>query len=290
MKTSDALSQEMMEEKQSAAEKCNEEVFIDLKKKDTALKNVKQKTSDNVIKVNDQETRNRDQEIRHRDQGIILLKNRNIEQQQKISNTENNPRVLKDKNQKDLSGPQKSSSDGSFKFWFLVVGVLFVFACCCALVYKDKQHTTERLEATKTEITELKKRNNELDLDIRRREAERFKATKTEITELKKRNNELVLEMQRREAENSELKKRNNELDLHLQRCKDESYERLEPSAVPSMYWILIVGLVLIVVYTRANKKTQNSDLRQQIQDSLNGGETISWTQYYRVVKLKSLK
>ncbi|KAA0709989.1 hypothetical protein E1301_Tti018104 [Triplophysa tibetana] len=271
-----------MMEKQSAAEKCNEEGFIDLKKKDTELKNVKQKTAENVIKVNDQE-------IRHRDQGIIQLKNRNIEQQQKISNTENNLRVLKENNQKDLSGPQKSSSDGSFKFWFLVVGVLFVFGCCCTLVYKDKQHTTERLEATKTEITELKKRNNELDIDIQRREAERLKATKTEITELKKRNNELDLEMQRCKAENSELKKRNNELDLHLQRCKDESYERLEPSAVPSIYWILIVGLVLIVVYTWANKKSQNSALRQQIQESLNGGEIISWTQYCRVVKLKSL-
>ncbi|XP_056596734.1 centromere-associated protein E-like [Triplophysa dalaica] len=84
--------------------------------------------------------------------------------------------IREEERQKDLSRQQKSSSEHSLKFWFLAVGVLFVLSACFIQTYKDKQpreaETSERLKATKTEITELKKRNNELNLEIQRREAE----------------------------------------------------------------------------------------------------------------------
>ncbi|XP_057210685.1 E3 ubiquitin-protein ligase TRIM47-like [Triplophysa rosa] len=80
--------------------------------------------------------------------------------------------LREEKHQKHLSRLQKSSSDGSFKFWFLVVGlVLCLLSACLIQVYKDMQRreaeTLERVETSKTEITELKKRINELDLDMR---------------------------------------------------------------------------------------------------------------------------
>ncbi|XP_057184379.1 E3 ubiquitin-protein ligase TRIM39-like [Triplophysa rosa] len=84
--------------------------------------------------------------------------------------------LREEKHQKHLSRLQKSSSDGSFKFWFLVVGlVLCLLSACLIQVYKDIQRreaeTLERLESSKTEITELNMRNSELDLDMQRCEA-----------------------------------------------------------------------------------------------------------------------
>ncbi|XP_057184385.1 E3 ubiquitin-protein ligase TRIM39-like isoform X2 [Triplophysa rosa] len=84
--------------------------------------------------------------------------------------------LREEKHQKHLSRLQKSSSDGSFKFWFLVVGlVLCLLSACLIQVYKDMQRreaeTLERLESSKTEITELNMRNSELDLDMQRCEA-----------------------------------------------------------------------------------------------------------------------
>ncbi|KAA0709987.1 hypothetical protein E1301_Tti018102 [Triplophysa tibetana] len=125
----------MMKEKQRAAQRQNEDVIKDLKEE------------------------------------ITELKKRNIEQQQKISNTEHHLRLIQEKYQKDLSRQQKSSYACSLKFWFLVVGVLFVLSACFIQTYNHIQRieaeTIERLELSKTVISELKKRNKELDSHLR---------------------------------------------------------------------------------------------------------------------------
>ncbi|XP_056596722.1 centrosomal protein of 290 kDa-like [Triplophysa dalaica] len=172
---------EMMKERQRAAEKQKEDVIKDLKEE------------------------------------ITELKKRNIEQQQKISNTEDDLLLIQEKHQNDLSRQQKSSSEHSYKFWFLVVGVLFVL-----LSYKDIQHR-------ESEITELKKRNNEMDLDIQRREAEtleRLQLSKTIITELKERIKVLDLHLRRCEADLGILKERKCYLFL-MSSFSDQMTERL---------------------------------------------------------------
>ncbi|XP_057211579.1 centrosomal protein of 290 kDa-like isoform X2 [Triplophysa rosa] len=120
----------MEKQKQITSEnviKVLDQEITELKKRNTELVMVKQKqiTAENVIKVRDQE--------------ITELKKRNTEQQQKISNAENNLLLLQEKHQKDLSRLQNSSSGCSCMFWLLVVSVGVFLGLFAAAVHKDTQ-------------------------------------------------------------------------------------------------------------------------------------------------------
>ncbi|XP_056596873.1 E3 ubiquitin/ISG15 ligase TRIM25-like isoform X2 [Triplophysa dalaica] len=209
--------QEMMKESQRAAERRYEVVIKDLKEEITELK--KRNTELEMVKQKQITEERRYEDV------IKDLKEEITEQQQKISNTEDDLLLIQEEHQKVLSRQQKSSSERSFKFWFLVVGVLFVLSACFIQAYNHIQ----RSEA----VTELKKRNNELNLDIQSHEAEtleRLESSKTQITELK-RTNELVLVMQRRETETferletskmeiNEMKKKNMDMYLDMRHCR----------------------------------------------------------------------
>ncbi|KAA0709986.1 Tripartite motif-containing protein 47 [Triplophysa tibetana] len=171
---------------------------------------------------------------------ITELKKRNTEQQQKISNTEDDLRLIQEKHLKDLSRQQKSSSERSFKFWFLVVGVLFVLSACFILIHNHIQRpeaeTLERLESSKTQITELKKRNSELDSD-----------------------------MQRSKAENTEVKKRNSVLESELKFCKaGKTSERPQLSENVSMFPLLIGVLLVWFMVKCCNQSQDITELKKR--------------------------
>ncbi|XP_056596867.1 E3 ubiquitin-protein ligase TRIM21-like [Triplophysa dalaica] len=149
---------EMVKQKQITAERQNEDVtkhlkeeITELKKRNTELEMVKQK----LITAQ----RQNEDVIKDLKEEITELKKRNIEQQQKISNTEDNLLLIQEEYQNDLSRQKKSSSERSFRFWFLVVGVLFVLSACFIQTYNH-------IQRSEAEITELKKKNIKLDVDL----------------------------------------------------------------------------------------------------------------------------
>ncbi|XP_056596874.1 uncharacterized protein LOC130415305 [Triplophysa dalaica] len=214
-----------LEKRNTELEKRNTELEkrnTELDKRNTELekRNTELEKRNTELEKRNTELKKRNTELEKRN---TELKMRNTEQQQKISNTEDHLLLIQEKHQKHLSHQQKSSSERSFKFWFLVVGVLFVLSACFIQTY----HHIQRREA---EITELKKRNNELVLEMQR--------CKAEITELKKKNNELVLEMQRREAEITQLKIKNNEVNLHFRRCEAVLKSKMKDYSSAMCQWI----------------------------------------------------
>ncbi|XP_056597084.1 repetitive organellar protein-like isoform X2 [Triplophysa dalaica] len=294
---------EMMKQKQTTEERLYEEVIKHLKEEITELKKrnteLKKRNTELEMVKQKQITAQRQNEdvIKDLKEETTELKKRNTEQQQKISNTEDDLRLIQEEHQKDLTRQQKSSSERSFKFWFLVVGVLFVLSAGFIQIHNHTQcPEAESLQSSNTQITELKQRNNELNLDIQRCKAEslqssntqitelkqrnnelnldiqrckaetleRLEATKTEISELKKRHNELNLVMQRREAEITELKKKNNELESQLKFCK------AGPSENFSMMPLLIVAVLVWYIVSKCGTPGTSESLQSSKTESAN--------------------